>query len=93
MPANEFADFLRQFPQLSSVANVEVMDYLNIPSPYMTPQMMFELAKLIDLKIIDFDGVVVTHGTGHFRRNRLSMRSGPYHSETSGFYSSHALWQ
>ncbi|HPM04675.1 MAG TPA: asparaginase [Candidatus Cloacimonas sp.] len=63
VPANEFADFLRQFPQLSSVANVEVMDYLNIPSPYMTPQMMFELAKLIDLKIIDFDGVVVTHGT------------------------------
>lgn len=63
VPANEFASFLRQFPQLNGVANVEVMDYLNIPSPYMTPQMMFELAKLIDLKIIDFDGVVVTHGT------------------------------
>jgi len=45
------------------VANVEVMDYLNVPSPYMTPNMMFELAKIIDLKIIDFDGVVVTHGT------------------------------
>jgi len=63
VPTNEFADFLRQFPQLNSVANVEVMDYLNVPSPFMTPQMMFELAKLIDLKIIDFDGIVVTHGT------------------------------
>jgi len=63
VPTNEFADFLRQFPQLSKVANVEVMDYLNVPSPYMTPQMMFDLAKLIDLKIIDFDGVVITHGT------------------------------
>ncbi len=24
---------------------------------------MFELAELIDLKIIDYDGVVITHGT------------------------------
>ena len=63
IPSNEFADFLRQFPQLNSVANVEVMDYLNIPSPYMTPEMMFELAKLVDLKIIDYDGIVITHGT------------------------------
>lgn len=63
VPTNEFAEFLRQFPQLSNVANVDVMDYLNVPSPYMTPRMMFDLAKLIDLKIIDYDGVVVTHGT------------------------------
>ena len=63
VPSPEFATFLRQFPQLSGVADVEVMDYLNVPSPYMTPQMMFDLAKLIDLKIIDYDGVVVTHGT------------------------------
>ena len=63
IPSNEFADFLRQFPQLNSVANVEVMDYLNIPSPYMTPEMMFELAELVDLKIIDYDGIVITHGT------------------------------
>lgn len=63
VPTSELADFLRQFPQLSGVANVEVMDYLNVPSPYMTPQMMFDLAKMIDLKIIDYDGVVITHGT------------------------------
>ncbi|MCB5272018.1 MAG: asparaginase [Candidatus Cloacimonetes bacterium] len=63
VPSSELADFLQQFPQLDSVANVEVMDYLNVPSPYMTPQMMFDLAKLIDTKILDYDGVVVTHGT------------------------------
>ncbi|PKN73093.1 MAG: asparaginase [Candidatus Cloacimonetes bacterium HGW-Cloacimonetes-3] len=63
VPSPEFAVFLRQFPQLSSVAHVDVMDYLNVPSPYISPQMMFDLAKLIDLKIIDYDGVVVTHGT------------------------------
>ncbi|HHV37484.1 MAG TPA: asparaginase [Candidatus Cloacimonetes bacterium] len=63
VPTSELADFLTKFPQLKGVANVEVMDHLNIPSPYMTPVMMFGLAKLIDEKIIDYDGVVVTHGT------------------------------
>lgn len=63
VPTSELADFLRQFPQLSGVANVAVMDYLNVPSPYMTPNMMFDLAKLIDTKILAYDGVVVTHGT------------------------------
>jgi len=63
VPTSELADFLKQFPQLEGVANVDVMDYLNIPSPYMTPQMMFNLAKTIDTKILGYDGVVVTHGT------------------------------
>lgn len=63
VPALEFAEFLRSFPQLNSVANVEVIEYSNIPSPYMTPQMMFELAKMLDLKSVDYDGIVVTHGT------------------------------
>lgn len=63
VPTSELADFLTKFPQLKGVANVEVMDHLNIPSPYMTPEMMFGLAKLIDEKIVDYDGVVITHGT------------------------------
>jgi L-asparaginase len=63
VPSSELADILREFPQLDSVANVDVMDYWNLPSPYITPDMMMELAKLIDLKSIDFDGVVITHGT------------------------------
>lgn len=63
VPTSEFGEFLAQFPQLNNVANVQVMNYLNVPSPYMTPQMMLELAKMIDLKIMDYDGVVITHGT------------------------------
>ena len=63
IPTSELADFLSQFPQLEGVANVDVMDYLNIPSPYMNPEMMFNLAKTIDTKILAYDGVVVTHGT------------------------------
>jgi L-asparaginase len=63
VPTSELADFLKQFPQLDGVANVSVMDYLNVPSPYMSPDMMFSLAKLIDTKILAYDGIVVTHGT------------------------------
>ncbi len=63
VPSSELADLLREFPQLASVANIDVFEYMNLPSPYITPQMMLELARLIDLKIIDYDGVVITHGT------------------------------
>ncbi|MCB5255252.1 MAG: asparaginase [Candidatus Cloacimonadaceae bacterium] len=63
VPSSELVEFLKQFPQLDGVANVEVMDYLNVPSPYMSPQMMFDLAKLIDTKILAYDGIVITHGT------------------------------
>lgn len=63
VPSSELADLLNEFPQLNSVANIDVMEYLNLPSPYITPQMMLELAKLIDLQIVDYDGVVITHGT------------------------------
>jgi L-asparaginase len=63
VPTNEFAEFLRGFPQLTTTANVEVFEFSNIPSPYMTPLMMFELANQIDLKSKDYDGIVITHGT------------------------------
>ncbi|MDZ4122086.1 MAG: asparaginase domain-containing protein, partial [Candidatus Cloacimonadaceae bacterium] len=63
VPTSEFAEFLRSFPQLNSVAEVDIVEYSNIPSPYMTPQKMFDLAKYIDSRIVDYDGAVLTHGT------------------------------
>ncbi|HNX38049.1 MAG TPA: asparaginase [Candidatus Cloacimonadota bacterium] len=63
VPNSDFAGFLRTFPQLDKVADVDVYEYANIPSPYVTPQIMFDLARFIDLQIIDYDGVVITHGT------------------------------
>lgn len=63
VPNDDLATFLESFPQLQEVADIDVLEFSNIPSPYMTPQKMLELSKLIDLKIVDYDGVVITHGT------------------------------
>ncbi|WP_413380435.1 asparaginase [Alkalihalobacillus sp. 1P02AB] len=50
---------------LTSIADIENDDYLNIPSPHMTPSLMLELANRIKKRVRDehFTGVVVTHGT------------------------------
>jgi len=50
---------------LSSFASIIIDNFLNIPSPHMTPDNMFKLAKRISSKIVaeQLDGVVVTHGT------------------------------
>lgn len=50
---------------LKNIANVTSEQYLNIPSPHMTPQLMFQLANHIDERTVyeKFDGVIVTHGT------------------------------
>lgn len=63
VPNNDLCGFLESFPQLKEVANIDVYEFANIPSPYMTPEKMLELSKLIDVKIVDYDGVVITHGT------------------------------
>lgn len=63
VPASDLVDFLHSFPQLSSVAHVCVYEFSNVPSPFMTPEKMLDLAKLVDLMSVDYDGVVITHGT------------------------------
>ncbi len=63
IPTDEFADFLKSFPQLNSIANVQVHQHSNIPSPNMSPPIMLELAKTIDLMADSYDGLVITHGT------------------------------
>lgn len=63
IPNNNLIELLNNFPQLSSAAEIDIFEYSNLPSPHITPQQMFELAKIVDSKIRDFDGVVITHGT------------------------------
>ena len=63
VPESDLIPFLKSFPQLNDVANITVLEFSNIPSPYMVPEKMMEMAKVISNKIADFDGVVITHGT------------------------------
>lgn len=57
------AEMLTNFPQLSNAAEIDILEYSNIPSPHMTPLMMFDLAKRVDKLSADYDGIVITHGT------------------------------
>ncbi len=63
VPTSEFVSFLNTFPQLYEIADIDVVEYSNIPSPYMSPDKMLELSQRVDGYLLDFDGVVITHGT------------------------------
>ena len=64
-PSEKGNFFITQIPGLKSIANVELLEFSNVPSPYMTPKDMWELSKLVKniLKNKDVDGIVITHGT------------------------------
>ena len=50
---------------LADFAEVGMFEFANIPSPYMSPQLMWQLSQRIQELVDrdDVDGVVVTHGT------------------------------
>ena len=50
-------------PEINNFADIEILEFCNIPSPSMTPDMMFDLSKLVTKKDPDYDGFVITHGT------------------------------
>ena len=65
VPAVSGEDLAAAVPGLGEVAEVEVREFSNIASPGMTPQMMFDLSKMIEKALEDDSvaGAVVTHGT------------------------------
>ena len=63
VPAVSGEDLAAAVPGLASVADVEVVEFSNIPSGWMDAERMFQLAKLIDSLSDKADGFVVTHGT------------------------------
>lgn len=65
VPAISGDDLIQAVPALKEVIPVEIVEYSNVPSGHITPEMMFELALLVD-KIAaaeDVAGIVITHGT------------------------------
>lgn len=63
IPDDHLVEFLYTFPKLRDNADIEVKSFSNIPSPHITPEIMLELAKMVDNIIDRFDAVVITHGT------------------------------
>lgn len=65
VPAVNGDDLIEAVPALADVAEVEIVEFSNVPSGHITPAMMFELAKLADRHAgrKDVAGIVITHGT------------------------------
>lgn len=65
IPAVSGEDLVEAVPGLKDVAQVEVIEFSNVPSGHVTPQLMFKLSHMVDTHAArgDVDGVVVTHGT------------------------------
>ncbi len=63
VPAVSGEDLAAAVPGLSSVADVEVVEFSNIPSGWMDAERMLQLSTLIDSLAGKADGFVVTHGT------------------------------
>ena len=63
MPNDELVKMLYSFPQLENIAPIDVHQFTNVPSPYITPELMLELAQLVRSKLQEYNGIVITHGT------------------------------
>src|SRR5690554_137595 len=64
-PAVTGVDLVEAVPPLVDVCPVEVVEFSNIPSPYITPSLMMKLSQKLDELLLSEDvaGAVVTHGT------------------------------
>lgn len=59
------SELMTMVGEISKYTDVETLDFCNIPSPHMTPNIMFDLSKVINenIKREDISGIVITHGT------------------------------
>ncbi|QVK17284.1 asparaginase [Mycoplasmatota bacterium] len=62
LDGNEIISFVKD---IDSVADVEIDNYISIPSPFITPNTMLELSQHVQSYIAreDIHGIVITHGT------------------------------
>src|SRR5262245_49686504 len=65
IPALTGQALLGLVPELTQLAELEVVDFSLLPGPHMMPTRMLELANVIRARLASdvTDGVVVTHGT------------------------------
>src|SRR6056297_1422187 len=65
VPSLSGEEIMRHVTHLDQKAHVEINNFSALPSPFVDPDMMFDLALLVEsyIKRDDIDAVVLTHGT------------------------------
>jgi L-asparaginase len=65
VPAVSGPELIKAVPGLSKVANIGVLNFMNIDSSQMTPEIWLKLSRKVNeiIKRSDIAGVVITHGT------------------------------
>ena len=65
IPALSSEEIMAMVTNIEKFADVEIINFSNLPSPHITPKIMMELTKLVKKTIAKdgITGVVVTHGT------------------------------
>ena len=65
IPALSSEEIIGMVTNIEKLADIEVINYSNIASPHITPNMMMDIAKLVKetSEREDIIGVIVTHGT------------------------------
>lgn len=65
VPALDGSEILSYVKDIESITDIIVDNYLSVPSPFITPEMMLQLSKHVQSYLVrdDIIGVVITHGT------------------------------
>src|SRR5699024_8334271 len=65
VPGLESDELVNMVKDVKNFTEIETIDFSNLPSPHMTPDLMLDLAKLVKQNIVreDITGIVITHGT------------------------------
>ena len=65
IPALSSEEIMAMVTNIEKFAEIEVINFSNLPSPHLTPEIMMDLANLVRKMISreDITGVIVTHGT------------------------------
>lgn len=65
IPALNSDELISMVKNIEEIAEIESINFANVPSPHLTPDMMMELSNIIKdlVKRKDIKGVILTHGT------------------------------
>ena len=65
IPALTSEEIMAMVTNIEKFSDIEIINFSNLPSPHITPEMMMDLSMLVNdvIKRDDITGVIVTHGT------------------------------